>query len=317
MSWTKIDDGILTHPKMAEAEELCPVFAWVLWSKALVYVNQHKLNGRVTRKIATRLVGAANVEQAIYALVESALWDEDEDGWLFHDFHEHSATKEARAEKAKKNADNQAAYRERQRAEREAGVRAGRASGEASRAESKPPTTKTVSAYGPESNAGVSDPVSAYEKERKAPPILSTPLRSEPSRAENPPAAPAGLSRSEQAVLDALATWPALEPLATPDMVRQIQATAAPAGWSPDDVLAGIAELGAKQGLATAAAGTLDVVKLASKLSGFIKSAHLLRRSGGKEAPVAHGGYPGRPPAVEAPSLASQMSFTRAPRDVS
>ena len=317
MSWTKIDDGILTHPKMAEAEEICPVFAWVLWSKALVYVNQHKLDGRVTRKIATRLVGAANAGPAIAALVESALWDEAEDGWLFHDFHEHSATKEARAEKAKKNADNQAAYRERQRLERETAASAGRTSGEASRAASKPPTSETVSAYGSESDVASIDPVSAYGKERKAPPSLATPLRSEPSRAENPAAAPAGLARSEQAVLDALATWPALEPLATPDMVRQIQATAAPAGWSPDDVLAGIADLGAKQGMASAAAGSLDAGKLATKLAGFIKSAHLVRRSGGKEAPVAHGGYPGRPPTVEAPSLASQMPFTRAPREAS
>lgn len=112
-----------------------------------------------------------------------------------------------------------------------------------------------------------------------------------------PPAAPApALSESEQDVLEALAAWPSLAALANADMVRQIRATAGPAGWSPDDVLAGIADLGTKQGMADAASGTLDPGKLAAKLSGFIKSANLDRRSGGKEAPApTRGGGSGTP----------------------
>lgn len=176
MSYTRIDDGILTHPKMADAEEACPVFAWVLWTKALVYVNQHKLDGRVTKKIAARLVGAANVDAAVAALVSTGLWDEDEDGYRFHDFTEHNATKDQRAEKARKNAEAQEAHRKKVREEKAAARLA------------------AVSADASTSKQDSKQTVSAYEKESKAPPLHSSPLLSTPlplpSEAERDPEDP-------------------------------------------------------------------------------------------------------------------------------
>lgn len=181
MSYTRIDDGILTHPKMQEAEEQCPVYAWVLWSKALVYVNQHKLDGKVTRKIAVRLVGAKHADAAIDALTSTGLWDVIETGWYFHDFETHSATKEKRAEKAKQNAENQRNYRERQRLEKEAAEAANGREGK-----------RPVSAYGEERKQPESDNENAGDSAlfpRARPhartPLLSTPtpLRSSPPHA--------------------------------------------------------------------------------------------------------------------------------------
>ncbi|MCH9837458.1 hypothetical protein K0U83_17475 [bacterium] len=282
MSWTKIDDGILTHPKMQEAEELCPVFAWVLWSKALVYVNQHKLNGRVTKKIAARLVGAKHAAAAIKALVESRLWDEDGDDWSFHDFEENNLTKEARADKAKRNAENQAAYRERQRLEREAEA--------AANAESSKPS---VSAYGLESKPSVSDNenvskdvslpsrAGADAPACARPPVPSRPVLSPPVREEQHTRSPDDPSAAapEAEVLSALSKWPVLAPVATLEWVRAVRASAAGAGWSQADVLTGIAEFGQKRGASVAVAGALDVDRLSDALVGFIKSAHTKRRS--------------------------------------
>lgn len=272
MSWTKIDDGILTHPKMQEAEELCPVFAWVLWSKALVYVNQHKLNGRVTKKIAIRLVGAKHAAAAIKALVESRLWDEDGDDWSFHDFEENNLTKEARADKAKRNAENQAAYRERQRLEREAEA--------AANAENSKPS---VSAYGAEgkpsvsNNENVSKDVSLPSRAGAdapacaRPPVPSRPVLSPPVREEQHARSPEDPSAA--AILKALQGIPSLQRVATAATAEALVSYVNGGNKKLEWVIAAVGEYGQQEAIVAAAEGPTQTPKLVSGLRGFVASA--------------------------------------------
>lgn len=115
------------------------------------------------------------------------------------------------------------------------------------------------------------------------------------------PPPPPPLRESEQAVLDALAKWPALSSVATVDMVHQIRGTAGPAGWGPDDVLSGIDDLGEQQGLAKV---PMDPAALSKLLAKYIKTAHLRRRADGNAPPrtQGHGGSQGsRSPGPSSP----------------
>ena len=114
MSWTKLDDTILTNPKMLEAEELCPLAAPLLWFKALIYTNQQSLDGFVpTRMVARLLDGHKLTPKAAQALKTVGLWDEVEGGIQFHNFAKHNLTKGQREEKAQKNREDQQRYRDR------------------------------------------------------------------------------------------------------------------------------------------------------------------------------------------------------------
>lgn len=318
MSYTRIDDGILTHPKMADAEEACPVYAWVLWTKALVYVNQHKLDGRITKKIAGRLVGVGNVDVAIEALVSTGLWDEDESGYRFHDFTEHNATKDQRAEKAKKNAEAQAAHREKVREEKRL-ARLARVRDDAENSK---------------------QPVSAYEKGRKAPPLHSTPLLSTPL-----PSSPSGNDGGEEGATGNDDLDPTEEELFRSYTAGVCQASALTISHarSEENAFALSTVRGTHQPnvpkadfliwlTAEAKAYVVDAMArqqerkyeknyAPTKFLAWVEA----RKAGSDPFPLAlvapeggvrrPGGYPrqGRPP--EAPSVASQMPFFRAPRE--
>ena len=114
MSWTKLDDTILTNPKMLEAEELCPLAAPLLWFKALIYTNQQGLDGFVPDRMIARLLdGHKSTAKAADALKTVGLWDRVEGGIQFHNFAKHNLTKGQREEKAQKNREDQQRYRDR------------------------------------------------------------------------------------------------------------------------------------------------------------------------------------------------------------
>lgn len=121
MGWTKIDDAILTNPKMLEAEDACPTLAPLLWFKALVYTNQHKLDGFVPEKMVSRLLGKHRAaKSAAEALVSAGLWHRVDGGFVFHNFEKHNASGQQREGIAKKNREKQQKFRDEQRAKREA-----------------------------------------------------------------------------------------------------------------------------------------------------------------------------------------------------
>lgn len=271
MSWTKIDDGILTHPKMLDAEERCPVFAWVLWSKALVYVNQYKLDGRVTRKVASRLVPAKHARAAIDALVASGLWDQlSDDEFEFHNFRERNATAAERDAKARANADNQAAYRERQREAKEAKRR--QTEEEKARAE-----CEKVSAYGDGSKSLTPEPVSDASSRAAAgahacDPVPSRPVPSRPSegartrvRLEDPNA---------DAILAELSAAPALERVANRTTAETLVAFVNGGGKPLEWVLTAVREFAAQEAIVAASPdGPTQTARLVSGLRGFVGKA--------------------------------------------
>lgn len=136
-------------------------------------------------------------------------------------------------------------------------------------------------------------------------------------RAKPPASAAPALRGPSQEILTALAAWPVLAPLTNSDWVQAIRATASTAGWSQADLLNGIADFGEKRGPSAALNGTPDPGKLSDAITGFIKSAHLRRRSG-----VATGVSSSIGTAVAGPTesdteaiLAQQRAIVPAPAD--
>ncbi|HEV2173138.1 MAG TPA: hypothetical protein VGR71_06210 [Nitrospira sp.] len=109
--WTKLDDGILDHPKIAEVGILG--FAW--FAASLVYANRNLTNGFVPYAVARRLCsmelfesveggqqarewqasissgmlgtdGSEMVDKIIGALLEANLWEEIDGGYQIHHF---------------------------------------------------------------------------------------------------------------------------------------------------------------------------------------------------------------------------------------
>lgn len=95
MSWTKIDDRILLHPKMLRACELRGDAAWCLWSRGLVYANACDLDGRIPRSMVPKLIDHRRPQDVAAALVEVRLWEVLPDGdYLVHDYAECNDTAE-------------------------------------------------------------------------------------------------------------------------------------------------------------------------------------------------------------------------------
>lgn len=119
MVWTKLDDGVLDHPKVAAAGPI----GWALWSASLVYANRNLTDGFVPYAVARRLLalewtdpttegdnpkvwnlsmtsghsgvdGDDVTERTIAALCTLGLWDEVPHGYLIHDFDDWNPSKE-------------------------------------------------------------------------------------------------------------------------------------------------------------------------------------------------------------------------------
>ena len=101
MTYFKVDDGFWSHPKFFDM----PDASIVLWVKAGSYASQHLTDGFVEHK-TIRMIHCDPV--AAVALVDAGLWYEVEDGYQFHDWHDHQRSSDA----VKKE---RAAARERQR----------------------------------------------------------------------------------------------------------------------------------------------------------------------------------------------------------
>lgn len=87
MVWFKIDDGFWSHPKVLELSD--PAVA--LWTRAGSYCAGHLTDGEVKR--STLRVLAADRDAAT-ELVMAGLWDENGNGWTFHDWDQYQPTRE-------------------------------------------------------------------------------------------------------------------------------------------------------------------------------------------------------------------------------
>lgn len=116
MTWTRLDDAVYDHPKLADVDEPAARLLWV-WS--LCWSNRFGTNGFLPVKSMRNLgrtAGVADLDNAAAELVEARLWIPVEGGWQIHDFLDYNPSAEKVADiSAKRSA---------------AGQRGGRRSGE-------------------------------------------------------------------------------------------------------------------------------------------------------------------------------------------
>lgn len=118
MAWAKLDDGMPTHPKVIAAGAA----AFALDVAAICYSNKHLTDGFIaTHALAAVLPGLPSPKRHAAKLVEVGRWDQVDDGWIIHDYHDFQPSADHQREVSKKRA--------------EAGRRGGRRSGSNQRAE--------------------------------------------------------------------------------------------------------------------------------------------------------------------------------------
>lgn len=115
MTWVRLDDSVLSHPKVCRAG----VEAFALWVGGLCYANRHATDGHLPEHVLSILYPASGWSPATLArlsrrLVEVGLWRSDErGGWMIHGYDEY----QEEALRASVDA-RRAAARERKRAQR-------------------------------------------------------------------------------------------------------------------------------------------------------------------------------------------------------
>ena len=100
MSWIKIDDNFADHPKFVALSN----DAVATWARALGYCNRHMTDGKIGLAAARLCTRLPRPDKAIAELVKVGLWEQTEDGFQFHDYHqwnESRATRERKLNDAK------------------------------------------------------------------------------------------------------------------------------------------------------------------------------------------------------------------------
>lgn len=82
MSFARIDDNYLDHPKCLEAGE----DAAMLNIRAIVYCNKHLTDGRLPKSALSSITRKPKPELLVKDLVRVNLWEDHGDHWLLHDF---------------------------------------------------------------------------------------------------------------------------------------------------------------------------------------------------------------------------------------
>ena len=87
MTWFRVDDGFWSHPKTLGLSTA----AVALWVRAGSYCGKHLTDGYVPQSVLPMLQGTPDHARE---LVVAGMWDEDIDGWTFHDWHAYQDTRE-------------------------------------------------------------------------------------------------------------------------------------------------------------------------------------------------------------------------------
>ena len=102
MAWARVDDGFDDHPKiLALLEEEQGAAAVGLWTLCLTWAHRNtrkkgKTPGLIPSGLPRRYLGPGGRDLA-KLLVVHGLWDEDEAGWMIHDFADYLPTEETKA----------------------------------------------------------------------------------------------------------------------------------------------------------------------------------------------------------------------------
>ena len=88
MSWFKVDDRFLDHPKFVRAERLAGSTAIHLWFGLIGYCKQHRTDGWVPLDMLNRVNGPCQRwrQRALAALLEVVLVERDGERLHIHDF---------------------------------------------------------------------------------------------------------------------------------------------------------------------------------------------------------------------------------------
>lgn len=83
MSWVKLDDNILDHPKFIGLDN----DALVLWLSCLTYCNRQKNDGALSFAVVEALAARRGLNGVDpHALVAAGLWESTETGFVIHDY---------------------------------------------------------------------------------------------------------------------------------------------------------------------------------------------------------------------------------------
>lgn len=235
MSWALIDDKVLTHPKMQRAEAVEGDAAWTLWSKALVYVRLHQLDGVVPGDMLGFFVRHKAPAKVAATLVRVGLWEHDGENFRIHDYHHVNDTKEQVEAKRKES---------RERMARRRGVRANN--------DEQPPNNDEPPPSVREGSERVQDPEPNRTEPNRTNPNRSGGGADAPPRTPAPPPPPDPVARDILAKLEAA---PALRLVASSrhaeTLAGRVHAKGSPVAW----VLAALDDL-ARDAQASADSGT-------------------------------------------------------------
>lgn len=89
MSWVKLDDGCMEHPKLLAAGAA----GVALWLAGLCYANRQKSrDGLIPALKIACLYPMAGPQKVAAKLVEVGLWETAPDGFRIHDYHDYQPT---------------------------------------------------------------------------------------------------------------------------------------------------------------------------------------------------------------------------------
>lgn len=93
MTWVRLDDGFLDHPKFLKAGPLAGYLAIC----AIAWSGRNLTDGHIPEEQLPRLINLEGLrvkpKDLADKLVKIGLWDRTEEGWLVHDFHEYQSSR--------------------------------------------------------------------------------------------------------------------------------------------------------------------------------------------------------------------------------
>ena len=115
MTWFKVDDKAWSHPKLLRLSSA----AFGVWARVGSYCSDHLTDGVVDLDTVYAICPdpKRTLDKAVDELVNARLWELIEDGWQYHDWHDHQPTREGVMAKRQAAAERVRRWREKRQAE--------------------------------------------------------------------------------------------------------------------------------------------------------------------------------------------------------
>jgi hypothetical protein len=97
--WSRLDDALLDHQKIADAGELLgkngKAIALALYVVGLMYANKHLTDGYLSEAVVKGFPHFENPLVVADALIQVGLWERNGRGYGIHDFHDFNPSAKA------------------------------------------------------------------------------------------------------------------------------------------------------------------------------------------------------------------------------